>query len=208
MGGSRGLRCLSSDVATDLPSFCNLNPLCVGEAATGIATLIAACIHKRDGVPLEVGAGTPAVRVHRSCATWAHPHPLELPALQAARRRCFLFDSKGLVVAERLSELQPHKRPFAHAGMAPARDLLSAVRALKPTALIGVSAVPGAFTQEVRTGAAGARRQAGKPGLPGTSLTRAVPPYSCAGGEGDGAAERAAAHLPAVQPHAPGRVHL
>ena len=57
------------------------------------------------------------------------------------------MDSKGLVCASR-TDLQPHKQPFAHD--APhQRDLLSAVRALQPTALIGVSSQPGAFTPEV-----------------------------------------------------------
>ncbi len=47
------------------------------------------------------------------------------------------------------TDLQHHKRPFAHVTPFCA-DLLSAVRQLKPTALIGVSAQGGAFTQEVR----------------------------------------------------------
>jgi len=64
-----------------------------------------------------------------------------------ARRRCWLFDSKGLVTAER-SELAEHKRAYAHAH-APAATLLDAVKALRPTAIIGVAAVGGAFTEEV-----------------------------------------------------------
>lgn len=89
-----------------------------GEAATGIASLIAFCIAQREGIPE-----------------------------QEARTRCHLLDSKGLVCASR-TDLQHHKRPFAHATPFCA-DLLSAVRQLKPTALIGVSAQGGAFTQEV-----------------------------------------------------------
>jgi malate dehydrogenase (oxaloacetate-decarboxylating)(NADP+) len=64
-----------------------------------------------------------------------------------ARRRCWLFDSKGLVTAER-SDLAAHKRPYAHAH-APAATLLDAVKALRPTAIIGVAAVGGAFTEDV-----------------------------------------------------------
>ncbi len=64
-----------------------------------------------------------------------------------ARRRCWLFDSKGLVVAER-QDLAPHKRPYAHQH-APAGSLVDAVRVLCPTAIIGVAAVGGAFTEEV-----------------------------------------------------------
>ena len=64
-----------------------------------------------------------------------------------ARRRCWLFDSKGLVTAQR-TDLAEHKRPYAHehAGTA---TLLDAVKALRPTAIIGVAAVGGAFTEDV-----------------------------------------------------------
>jgi len=64
-----------------------------------------------------------------------------------ARRRCWLFDSKGLVVAGR-GDLAAHKQPYAHAH-APVGDFAEAIRALRPTAIVGVSATPNAFTQEV-----------------------------------------------------------
>ena len=64
-----------------------------------------------------------------------------------ARRRCWLFDSKGLVTAQR-TDLAEHKRPYAHEH-AGAATLLDAVKALKPTAIIGVAAVGGAFTEDV-----------------------------------------------------------
>lgn len=64
-----------------------------------------------------------------------------------ARKRCWFFDSRGLVVKSR-SDLAQHKLPYAHdhAGIT---DLATAVEALKPTALIGVSGQPATFTQEV-----------------------------------------------------------
>jgi len=65
---------------------------------------------------------------------------------QAARKRCWLVDSKGLVVAGR-GELAVHKRPYAHAH-APVAEFAEAIRQVKPTALIGVSATGGAFTRE------------------------------------------------------------
>jgi malate dehydrogenase (oxaloacetate-decarboxylating)(NADP+) len=64
-----------------------------------------------------------------------------------ARRRCWFVDSKGLVVASR-SDLAEHKRPYAHAHEF-IRDLLAAVQALRPAALIGVSGVPATFTRPV-----------------------------------------------------------
>jgi malate dehydrogenase (oxaloacetate-decarboxylating)(NADP+) len=64
-----------------------------------------------------------------------------------ARRRCWLVDSKGLVVKSR-GDLGAHKRPYAHEH-APVADFMTAVKALAPTAIIGVAAVGGTFTQEV-----------------------------------------------------------
>ena len=65
-----------------------------------------------------------------------------------AMERCYFMDSKGLVCKSRLSGLQPHKVAFAH-DVEYQPDLLSAISAVKPTALIGVSTIGGAFTQDV-----------------------------------------------------------
>ena len=74
---------------------------------------------------------------------------MELEGLsrEEAMRRIWYVDSKGLVVAAR-DDLTEHKRPFAHEH-APVGTLVEAIRDLKPTALIGVSAVAGIFDQEV-----------------------------------------------------------
>jgi malate dehydrogenase (oxaloacetate-decarboxylating)(NADP+) len=64
-----------------------------------------------------------------------------------ARGRCWLFDSHGLVVKQR-TDLAAHKLPYAHEHAA-AGTLLDAVKTLKPTAIIGVAAIGGAFTEEV-----------------------------------------------------------
>lgn len=64
-----------------------------------------------------------------------------------ARRRVWFVDSKGLVVKSRPG-LADHKLPFAHEHP-PAGNLIEAVEALKPNALIGVSASPQSFTTEV-----------------------------------------------------------
>ncbi len=68
-------------------------------------------------------------------------------SLADARRNCWLVDSKGLVVASRTG-LVAHKQPYAHEH-APISDFPTAVRTLKPTAIIGVAAVGGTFTPEV-----------------------------------------------------------
>ena len=75
-----------------------------------------------------------------------------------ARARCWLFDSHGLVIKAR-TDLAAHKQPYAH-DHAPARTLVDAVKALRPTAIIGVAAVGGAFTEEVVSTMAVAERAA------------------------------------------------
>jgi malate dehydrogenase (oxaloacetate-decarboxylating)(NADP+) len=64
-----------------------------------------------------------------------------------ARGRNWLVDSRGLVVKDR-ANLAEHKRAYAHE-YAPIADFQATIRALKPTAIIGVSAMGGAFTREV-----------------------------------------------------------
>jgi malate dehydrogenase (oxaloacetate-decarboxylating)(NADP+) len=64
-----------------------------------------------------------------------------------ALRRTWLVDSRGLVVKNRAG-LTDHKLRYAH-DHAPVGDFLTAIHTLKPTAIIGVAAVGGAFTSEV-----------------------------------------------------------
>jgi malate dehydrogenase (oxaloacetate-decarboxylating)(NADP+) len=64
-----------------------------------------------------------------------------------ARHACWFIDRGGLVTAAR-KDLAAYKRPYAHPHE-PAADLAAAVEALKPTALIGVSAQPQTFTEPV-----------------------------------------------------------
>jgi malate dehydrogenase (oxaloacetate-decarboxylating)(NADP+) len=61
--------------------------------------------------------------------------------------RNWLVDSRGLVVKNRPG-LTEHKLRYAH-DQAPISDFLTAIQTLKPTAIIGVAAVGGAFTPEV-----------------------------------------------------------
>jgi malate dehydrogenase (oxaloacetate-decarboxylating)(NADP+) len=93
--------------------------LCLGagEAATGICDLLSAAMVADGLTPDE------------------------------ARARCWMVDSKGLVVASR-TDLAEHKKAYAHPHE-PVADFLGAVKSLKPTAIIGVGATPGLFTKEV-----------------------------------------------------------
>jgi malate dehydrogenase (oxaloacetate-decarboxylating)(NADP+) len=68
-------------------------------------------------------------------------------AAAEARKRCWFVDSKGLLVKGR-EALTEHKLPFAH-DHAPCADLAGAVKAIKPTMLIGVSGQPKTFTEAI-----------------------------------------------------------
>ena len=64
-----------------------------------------------------------------------------------ARSRIWLMNSKGVVVKDNPG-IQPHQRAFVREGEL-IKTLPEAVRALKPTVLIGTSTQPQTFTQEV-----------------------------------------------------------
>jgi malate dehydrogenase (oxaloacetate-decarboxylating)(NADP+) len=64
-----------------------------------------------------------------------------------ARQCCWFVDSKGLVVKSR-ADLAEHKQPFAHDHVA-LPNVLAAVRALRPIALVGASGQPATFTRIV-----------------------------------------------------------
>uniref|UniRef100_A0A2P2MKJ3 Malic enzyme n=2 Tax=Rhizophora mucronata TaxID=61149 RepID=A0A2P2MKJ3_RHIMU len=90
-----------------------------GEAGTGIAELIALEISKQTKAPLE-----------------------------KTRKKIWLVDSKGLIVSSRKESLQHFKKPWAHEHE-PVKGLLDAVKAIKPTVLIGSSGVGKTFTKDV-----------------------------------------------------------
>lgn len=65
----------------------------------------------------------------------------------AAKARIWLFDSHGLIVSSRTG-LQHHKARYAHPHPQET-DFLAALKALKPTAIMGASGQPGVFSKEV-----------------------------------------------------------
>jgi malate dehydrogenase (oxaloacetate-decarboxylating)(NADP+) len=67
--------------------------------------------------------------------------------IHEARRRNALFDVNGLLVTSR-NDLADFQRPFAQ-DRAPVSTFLEAIKALKPTGIIGVSGIPKLFTREV-----------------------------------------------------------
>ena len=127
---------------------CTFNDDIQGTAAVVLAGIFSALRVKRSRLAGErflfLGAGEAASGIANLIVAAMTDEGL---FRDEARRRCWLFDSHGLVVAER-RDLAEHKRPFAHVH-APIEDFPSAVRALQPTAIIGVAAVGGTFTSEV-----------------------------------------------------------
>jgi malate dehydrogenase (oxaloacetate-decarboxylating)(NADP+) len=67
--------------------------------------------------------------------------------LKEAQSRVYMFDINGLLEATR-KDLVDFQKPYAHQH-APTRDFVAAIESIKPTTIIGVSTIGGAFTQKV-----------------------------------------------------------
>lgn len=128
--------------------ICTFNDDIQGTAAVALSAMLSALRVKGtrliDETFLFLGAGEAAtgiadLLVAAMVAEGAEP--------EAARQRCWLVDSKGLVVQSRTG-LAAQKLPYAHPH-AEVDNFLVAVKTLQPTAIIGVAAVGGAFTTEV-----------------------------------------------------------
>ena len=65
----------------------------------------------------------------------------------AAKARCFMFDTKGLVVKGR-PRLEEFKKPYAK-NLENLKDFTECIRQIRPTAIVGVSTTPDLFTKEV-----------------------------------------------------------
>jgi malate dehydrogenase (oxaloacetate-decarboxylating)(NADP+) len=67
--------------------------------------------------------------------------------LKDAQSRVHMFDVNGLLESTR-KDLVDFQKPYAHKH-APTRDFVAAIGSIKPTTIIGVSTIGGAFTQKV-----------------------------------------------------------
>jgi malate dehydrogenase (oxaloacetate-decarboxylating)(NADP+) len=67
--------------------------------------------------------------------------------LKEAQSRVSMFDINGLLEDTR-TDLVDFQKPYAHRH-APTRDFVAAIESIKPTTIIGVSTIGGAFTQKV-----------------------------------------------------------
>jgi malate dehydrogenase (oxaloacetate-decarboxylating)(NADP+) len=68
-------------------------------------------------------------------------------SLKEAQSRVYMFDVNGLLESTR-TDLVDFQLPYAHPH-APTRDFAAAIESIKPTTIIGVSTIGGAFNQKV-----------------------------------------------------------
>jgi malate dehydrogenase (oxaloacetate-decarboxylating)(NADP+) len=129
---------------------CTFNDDIQGTAAVALAGLFAServtGTQLKDQTFLFSGAGEAGVGIAQLIAL-AVSQEGEI-SLEEARKKIFLVESKGLVTKNRPGELQDHKKAFAH-DIEDCDNLLSAVKTLKPSCLIGVSAIPNTFNEEI-----------------------------------------------------------
>ena len=128
--------------------ICTFNDDIQGTAAVALAGILSALRvtggSLTDQRLLFLGAGEAAIGIADLVVSAMVAQGL---SPQAARARCGMVDSRGLVVSSR-TDLSEEKRKYA-LDHAPVGDFPGAVKALRPTAIIGVAAVGGTFTAEV-----------------------------------------------------------
>jgi malate dehydrogenase (oxaloacetate-decarboxylating)(NADP+) len=127
---------------------CCYNDDIQGTAGVAVAGLIGAMrinsgVFKNQRV-LMFGAGSAGIGIANMIES-----AMKLDGLseKQARDQIFMFDVNGLLVQDR-KDLSLDQQPYAH-NQAPTKSLVDAIRAIKPTILIGVSTVGKSFTKEV-----------------------------------------------------------
>ena len=128
--------------------YCTFNDDIQGTASVALAGLYSALRitggRLSDQRLLFMGAGEAAIGIGNLVSSAMMEEGL---SLSETHGNCWFVDSKGLVVGSR-TDLAEHKRPYAH-DYPFHKDLLSAVMAVKPTAIIGVSGQPKTFTPDI-----------------------------------------------------------
>lgn len=128
--------------------ICTFNDDIQGTASVVTAGLLTAC--RNTGKPLTeqrflfLGAGSAATGIAGLLIEILKQKGL---SEFEASERCWLFNRGGLVVKSR-NDLEDYKKIYAHEHE-PIPDFITAIRELKPTAIIGVSTIGGAFNKEV-----------------------------------------------------------
>jgi len=98
----------------------------------------------RDQKVLFLGAGEAAIGIADTIVAGLVADGMDL---DAARQRCWFVDSRGLITAGR-DNVSAEKQRYAH-DHAPITELIDAVGALRPTALVGACGRPATFTEAI-----------------------------------------------------------
>jgi malate dehydrogenase (oxaloacetate-decarboxylating)(NADP+) len=128
--------------------YCVYNDDVQGTAGITLAGMINACKLKgtrlADERYLFLGAGSAGVGLANLLCSALVEQGLTLAQAQA---NVHMFDVDGLLESSR-TDLFDFQLPYAHSH-APTRDFLAAIKSIKPTTIIGVSTIGGAFTKDV-----------------------------------------------------------
>ncbi|MDF5722869.1 MAG: NAD-dependent malic enzyme [Rhizonema sp. PD37] len=127
---------------------CCYNDDIQGTAAIAIAGIISALkvtkSQLKDQRILFLGAGSAGIGIANMIAT---AMTLEGLSTEDAQSQISMFDVNGLLEPSR-KDLFEFQKPYAHQHE-PTKDFVEAIKSIKPTAIIGVSTVGKAFTQQV-----------------------------------------------------------
>jgi malate dehydrogenase (oxaloacetate-decarboxylating)(NADP+) len=128
--------------------ICTFNDDIQGTAGVALAGILASLGITRQKITdqrfLFLGAGSAGTGIAELISQAMAGTGMDI---HEARRRNALFDVNGLLVTSR-RDLAEFQKPFAQ-DRAPISTFAEAVKALKPTGIIGVSAVPKLFNREV-----------------------------------------------------------
>lgn len=128
--------------------YCVYNDDVQGTAGITLAGMINATKLKdtklRDEKYLFLGAGSAGIGLADLLCSALVADGMEL---KAAQSQVWMFDVNGLLQSAR-TDLVDFQMPYAHEH-APTKDFVAAVESIRPTTIIGVSTIGGAFTQKV-----------------------------------------------------------
>jgi malate dehydrogenase (oxaloacetate-decarboxylating)(NADP+) len=128
--------------------YCVYNDDVQGTAGITLAGMINAAKIKgtklKDEKYLFLGAGSAGIGLADLLSSALVAQGL---TLKDAQSRVYMFDINGLLESTR-ADLVDFQKPYAHKH-APTRDFVAAIESIKPTTIIGVSTIGGAFNQKV-----------------------------------------------------------
>ena len=128
--------------------YCVYNDDVQGTAGITLAGMINAAKIKgtklKDEKYLFLGAGSAGIGLANLLCSALVAQGL---SLKDAQSRVYMFDVNGLLESSR-TDLVDFQKPYAHKH-APTKDFVAAIESIKPTTIIGVSTIGGAFTQKV-----------------------------------------------------------